>query len=747
VTTPVANHANAQRRRAHRVRPLVAPMLCWSALAMSLVAFAACRGVGDEPSRGPILGGETHWLNKCQTDDECEAGLVCICSVCTLACETSDACDTGERGGAFCATTTSDDLSATCGPSSAPSLGLCMASCVDDRACSDLGTPFACIDGICVQALPSDSGQLAVWPNEIEFPPTAPGERASALVRIQNTGPDPVDITSFGTVGPSTFQLRSDVSHLPFTLTPGKQHVLEIVYRPDDGLSSSATIVIESDVEDAYKAFVHVRAAGFCGSITPDVTRVEIPSGGASSSSDASPHHEHAIALRNTGATDVTITRIDTNLGSGSAATLGSSLPLTMRSGAFTALHLSVTPPVARDASVTLHYRNGCDTDASTTIHIAEATSAPCARISPIDGLRFNASEPGSSHVLTVENCASGASGATLVIDDVAISLDDQADAPDATSFAVQIPETAVAIGPGDVSSIVVSYHGAAQGASGTLSFRTSDPNLPQARVPVSATPDGQCTSIGLRCSLEGSRELLQPGSLVAGVSEITCAATASPDGQRTWTWSVGERPVPHHGRITAEGAAATVSFGAFGAYTVRADHSEREAACPTGRHTVHYAPRERLAIEATWHAPNDLDPSRRTSTLGADVDLYVARESDAWHRIADAVSFRNRAPLWDGDVGPRMSAEAANGLGPEHVVYEDPADGDLRVGLHYYSDNGWGPAVATVRVFVDGALAAEIDHIPLDRRGDFVDVARVSWPSGEVVVLMDEVEGEIAEP
>jgi hypothetical protein len=111
-----------------------------------LGAWASYAGVVIAPGCGATdtqNGGtdsNTHWLEPCERDSECDEGLSCVCGVCTASCDDDDACS--ELDGASCA------LANTCaGPREETS---CVVGCSNDRACGDLGTDFVCDGGQCV---------------------------------------------------------------------------------------------------------------------------------------------------------------------------------------------------------------------------------------------------------------------------------------------------------------------------------------------------------------------------------------------------------------------------------------------------------------------------------------------------------------------------------------------------------------------------------------------------------------------
>jgi hypothetical protein len=108
------------------------------AIAISVAALSC------SPSRGPEVGGETHWLALCKHDSDCgEEGLQCICGTCTKPCEGDDACR-GEQ----CYDSQSPLLLDRCDNWDSEAVpAICLAQCEGDAACK---RGQRCLQGACV---------------------------------------------------------------------------------------------------------------------------------------------------------------------------------------------------------------------------------------------------------------------------------------------------------------------------------------------------------------------------------------------------------------------------------------------------------------------------------------------------------------------------------------------------------------------------------------------------------------------
>jgi hypothetical protein len=90
----------------------------------------------------------------------------------------------------------------------------------------------------------------------------------------------------------------------------------------------------------------------------------------------------------------------------------------------------------------------------------------------------------------------------------------------------------------------------------------------------------------------------------------------------------------------------------------------------------------------------------------------------------------------------PRLDIDDVNGWGPENINFSNPESRTYSVGVHYFSDNGFGQSFVTVRVYIRGELVQEL------RRKRMVDqqfwhVLDIAWPSAELIT-QDRMYGTI---
>ncbi len=121
-----------------------------------MAAALAVMGCGDAGT-DPVLTSETHWMQACADGDACGDSGVCLCGVCTLACE-----DDGDCAGAgaltSCVPAGAQATELVCGAALTPSRALCLAPCEGQDACGEVGDGLSCQEAHCLPPVPDPSG-------------------------------------------------------------------------------------------------------------------------------------------------------------------------------------------------------------------------------------------------------------------------------------------------------------------------------------------------------------------------------------------------------------------------------------------------------------------------------------------------------------------------------------------------------------------------------------------------------------
>jgi hypothetical protein len=149
-------------------------------------------------------------------------------------------------------------------------------------------------------------------------------------------------------------------------------------------------------------------------------------------------------------------------------------------------------------------------------------------------------------------------------------------------------------------------------------------------------------------------------------------------------------------------------------------------------RVVVTAVPAERLLVELVWDSPI------------ADLDLHMLHPGGSLGGFLDCY-YGNRNPDW-GEAGPgddpALLRDDLMGFGPETIGYAEPLEITYTLKIDFFAahtPSGREPTSATLRIFIDGLLRAEIVK-KLSEQGQLWTAATVQWPEGAITEL-DQVE------
>lgn len=189
--------------------------------------------------------------------------------------------------------------------------------------------------------------------------------------------------------------------------------------------------------------------------------------------------------------------------------------------------------------------------------------------------------------------------------------------------------------------------------------------------------------------------------------------------------------------------------------FTLRVWDSENTPSCVDAEFQVIVNPDEAIHIELIWWTENDPNQTDEGPEAGADLDLHFLHQfamgldidkdgsPDGWFDnpfdcfwFNDQPNWASQDPMLDDD--PSLDRDDTDGAGPENVNLNIPEEGmEYRIGVHYWNDHGWGPSLATVRVYVMSVLVFQVNDVELVNH-DMWYVATVHWPSGDVNPVTD---------
>ncbi len=161
---------------------------------------------------------------------------------------------------------------------------------------------------------------------------------------------------------------------------------------------------------------------------------------------------------------------------------------------------------------------------------------------------------------------------------------------------------------------------------------------------------------------------------------------------------------------------------------------------CAPAEYTVTVIPEDAIHVELVWRTPGDPDESdtggdQVAASAGSDVDLHFMHPNafGIWFAPDYDCYWDNPNCEW-GAPGAlnnaRLDRDDTDGGGPENLNLNTPEnDTRYRVGVHYWNHWGYGPAFATVNVYVYGVLRERWGDVELVH-DDLWDVFTIDWPS-----------------
>jgi hypothetical protein len=156
---------------------------------------------------------------------------------------------------------------------------------------------------------------------------------------------------------------------------------------------------------------------------------------------------------------------------------------------------------------------------------------------------------------------------------------------------------------------------------------------------------------------------------------------------------------------------------------------------CQPARMAITSIPDEDIHVQLVWDTPND---NNQLDGVGSDVDVHLLHPSGRWNERPFDCFWQNLEPDWgvEGRPGdnPSLDIDDVDGWGPENINYDNPTNG-LRysVGVHYFSDHGYGSSYVTLRIYLGGVLDTELRRKRMSDQ-QFWHALDIEWPERQVV-------------
>jgi hypothetical protein len=282
---------------------------------------------------------------------------------------------------------------------------------------------------------------------------------------------------------------------------------------------------------------------------------------------------------------------------------------------------------------------------------------------------------------------------------------------------------------PASGQTLIIEYTPTvATGDYGVLSLVSNDPD----ETTIDLLMFGNCE--------EGDCEYEYPVAIIEGPEESEPLETFALDGSGSYdprgqeleyAWNLIGWPTGSGGHISSAVDDFTELYvDLAGEYQVQlVVVNEDGVASAPAKHKVDVLPSDSVHVEMFWDSPN------------SDLDLHLAQEGQPIFLTPTDCNYCNVNPEWGvegvSSDDPSLDLDDVTGYGPENININAPADGNYDMHVHYFRDNGAGAVVATVRVYLEGAVAYEVSEVM--EYDDRWFVGSVLWPTAVVA----ENEGE----
>lgn len=565
-------------------------------------------------------------------------------------------------------------------------------------------------------------------PSSITFPQVNLGEEVSREIVIQNTGQATLriwgaEIVANGNASIDGFspglQWPGDVVQI----APNDFHQFTVVYQPLQETTYAGIIQLRTNVTNLQVAQIPLNTQGLAPELYAP-RNVDFPRTPAGTSD------WQIVEINNIGVAPLQIGSIYTNDGGNFDVTF----PGALIDGAFPPANTdSETPPVSvlqpTDPSMLMRvWFNPVNDDPDTgeltiesndprdsqfVISLSGNSGAACLEVSHPDGIHFNLATIGQTtyRTITIKNCAPGTD---LDLSNLSISNDGGGVfSIRPNSYPGNLPGENFILPPQQTANVVVGYAPTDEETnSGELLIVSNDNAQPQLRLPITGEGShSQCPIAEAAGSLTTSSQWQQV--VIAApldTVELSSEGSNDPDGTTlSYEWSVISRPSGSNSSLDPSPTAANPTFwiDVAGVYHIELTVFDEVgmASCETATVEINAYPSEDIHVELTWTAPNVTTPNPATF-YGTDLDLHYLHENGQWGDGIWSIYYGNLSANWDGGY-VSLDWDSLFGEAPENLNHSDPQFGrNYHVGIHYYNDQGYGAADATVRVYFGQTLA-----------------------------------------
>jgi hypothetical protein len=629
--------------------------------------------------------------------------------------------------------------------------------CADDFSASVHHTDDAGHDADTTHFI--EPGRLSVLPDRISFEWFSIGREDVQLVLLRNNGTGPLCISSVE-IQPSPTPNTSSAAFSKgagwfdsVELAPNEDVLISIVFRPTERVRYAGVLAVTSNDPRFARSGGVLQLPIETPPLTPHIWVQEIidfprvAAGTTASQTYAVTNIGDAPLIiediRMRGSADFSISFPDEDAPDDEVGRDASDWKTPLQPDESFPIRVTFSPTHADPQTAEIVFESDDPQQPVYKVLLSGNADWPCIEVTDEGGINFGLSSIGqtSSRTITLTNCSLNAE---LRVDSISLADDGGG------VFRVRedslpggFPDRSFAIPARETANFVLAYTPTGEeDNAGVLNIRNNDPRKRNLNVPINGRGSLTACPVAVAqgrvegTNQEGTNISAQPLKHV----QLTGTASADPNGAPvTYEWTVISRPQGSRSFLMPDNTVAEprLWLDLAGTYEIElvVYNGSGLASCEPAVVTVQAVPEEDIYIELNWHAEavGEARPGR-----GTDLDLHYRHPQGQWNQAPYDVFWQNRRANWGTQSNPSIAAlliDDLHGIAPEVIGHSNPEPGlTYLVGAHYFADNGFGPADATVRVYIRGELQYELRDRRLPGTGYFWFIGAIQWPVGNVI-------------
>lgn len=597
-----------------------------------------------------------------------------------------------------------------------------------------------------------DTATITVDPGAINFDLVSIGETDQRTLTISNTGNGTLKIRNIELIKskPDNNNKFTQIGDWkPRELKPNEQFDITVEYAPLEEKPDAGIIRINSNDPKREELEIPIRTAQRQPQIfTPRVVSFERVGPGTTDSrvvmvqnighaalviSDILPSGHHTFSIAFPDPTAPADTDKDTD-----------KWPSVIEPGEAFPLRINFAPEDTEPAKAEIIFHSNDTNDPQYKVDLIGNSGAPCISLTDEDGIDFGPSfiSRTSRRALTITNCSGGSD---LIVSSIELSnnANGKFQVP-AELLPADLPGGSLTIRPRESANFTLTYDPTdVVEDNGELLIRSDDPSKMVLKVPVSGEGSlTNCPTAVAEARIRGDVQYTQEVNARPLQNIEFSALQSSGDSTLTYEWTMLARPAGSQTRILPSTTIAEPELwlDLAGDYVVELVVRDAEglASCEPSIVKIHSVPGAAIHVQLTWYAKGVPHPAENR---GTDLDLHYQHPlaQQEWNHPFYDIYWKNIAQNWGTAGSPSMATLDIDdqwGITTENVNHKNPVAGmSYKVGVHYFLDNGFGEAEATVRIYIEGQLKAEFRDKPMKHKY-FWEIAGIQWPSGNILTI-----------